>query len=171
MGGRCREFGQAEAAVSSEHKPSEAKVTDSLAEEASFMLITAQPLAWRRAPQVVDAPIVLQSDLGDRADEEEMYRLGLLYEDEDERDAGFHLDMIAHDGPIHAIKAKRGRWCQTTMASSCIERHQLANQLPGPPNSDDEDMMPDDESIRDTLSDQESDVGVVEDTITYETGP
>ena len=42
--------------------------------------------------------------------DEELYRLGLLYDDEHERGSGFNLDAIVHDEPVFHIRpTKRGR--------------------------------------------------------------
>lgn len=45
-------------------------------------------------------------------DDAELYRLGLLYDDEHERGSGFNLDAIVHDEPAYTLNmrpAKRGR--------------------------------------------------------------
>ncbi len=50
------------------------------------------------------------SGLDELVELEELYRIGLLYDDEHERGSGFSLDTIVHDEPLFQIRpAKRGR--------------------------------------------------------------
>ncbi|KAK3936502.1 hypothetical protein QBC46DRAFT_394870 [Diplogelasinospora grovesii] len=57
-----------------------------------------------------------QSSNDSERDVEELYRLGLLYDNEHERGSGFSFDAIAHDEPLYRCNvrpAKRGRNSQT----------------------------------------------------------
>ncbi len=46
------------------------------------------------------------SDESDESDEAELYRLGLLYEDEHERGPGFGLNLVLHDEPLYTVSVR-----------------------------------------------------------------
>ncbi|KAH8898284.1 hypothetical protein GQ53DRAFT_817565 [Thozetella sp. PMI_491] len=62
------------------------------------------------------------SGMADLLDEAELYRLGVLYDDEQERGAGFDFDAILRDEPQFSVRpAKRGRGRKGKPCASSLE--------------------------------------------------
>lgn len=87
--------------------------------------------------------------LTDDAEVAELYRMGLLYEDEQDRGANFNLDSIDHNEPVYSVRpAKRSRFSKKSHSFSIDKPlhlnlsftdlggdHHIAQFLSSPPSS------------------------------------